>query len=329
MPLEDLEGPDKYLNALNRSWPLDDDPRPEGDNHIRGFKNVILNTFGALSAPFEALRAVLWNTPAVGQPQETGSLRTAVGTTAQRPASPTTGDERWNTDIRPEGWQPEQFYQGAWKHRIMCVDLENFMERSQYINSRQDTVPPGNEYGVFWGPSDDNAERMVSIRGRSISDASGNGQMRLGLRLYDTFNDCLTIDRVDGVAFFNVPALTVNGVEPVYQGFESTKEDFALGQTLAFAHGLGARPKMVQAYIVAKETAHGYPSGTELPFNNNTATQDTQNNFDNAMSSVFVDNDTEVKVQISSVGVALPRNGSGNFGRVNPAQWQIQVRAWL
>ncbi len=52
MPLEDLTGPDKYFDAFNTSWPTDNDPRPEGDDHIRGIKNVLVNTFGGLTAAF-------------------------------------------------------------------------------------------------------------------------------------------------------------------------------------------------------------------------------------------------------------------------------------
>ena len=45
MPLEDLVGPNKYLDALNRNWPLDSDTASEGNDHISGHKNVVLNTF--------------------------------------------------------------------------------------------------------------------------------------------------------------------------------------------------------------------------------------------------------------------------------------------
>ncbi len=330
MPLEDLTGTDKYLDAFNKDWPLDDDERPEGDDHIRGIKNVLINTFGALSAYYDLARAVLWNVPASGQPQTTGSLRVAVGTTAQRPAAPTTGDERWNTDVRPEGWQPEQYYQGGWKHRIMCVDLENFIERSQYIDSRADTVPSGNEYGVFWGPSYDNAARMASIRGRSIDDAAGTGQFRMGLRLANVFNDCVVIDRTDGFAVFNMPKFTVNGLEPVYQGsvaYEATPVDFSLGQHVFFTHGMSVRPKLYKAYLWSKEFDAGYGAGTEVEFGTVCGTNDTTNNNESTMSSLYIDDDTNIKLRISSRHVAVAGNG-GAYTQINPTKWQVFVRAW-
>ncbi len=45
MPLEDLVGPDKFVDALVREWPLGADVKYEGDDHLRGLKNTILNTF--------------------------------------------------------------------------------------------------------------------------------------------------------------------------------------------------------------------------------------------------------------------------------------------
>jgi len=45
MALEDLTGTNKYISNLNASWPVDDDWVDEGDNHIRGVKNVLKNTF--------------------------------------------------------------------------------------------------------------------------------------------------------------------------------------------------------------------------------------------------------------------------------------------
>jgi len=49
MPLEDLIGPDKFPDALVRDWPLGADVKSEGDDHLRGVKNVIKNTFPNLT----------------------------------------------------------------------------------------------------------------------------------------------------------------------------------------------------------------------------------------------------------------------------------------
>jgi hypothetical protein len=53
MPLEDLVGPDKYLDALVITNPEGADEKSEGDDHIRGVKNTLINTFGPLDAPVD------------------------------------------------------------------------------------------------------------------------------------------------------------------------------------------------------------------------------------------------------------------------------------
>ena len=51
MPLEDLTGTDKFIAQLINTNPAGTDARNEGDDHIRGIKNVLINQFGAMSAP--------------------------------------------------------------------------------------------------------------------------------------------------------------------------------------------------------------------------------------------------------------------------------------
>lgn len=54
MALEDIEGAGKYLGALNPANPASGDDRREGDNHIRGVKNTLRNTFPNLNAAVTA-----------------------------------------------------------------------------------------------------------------------------------------------------------------------------------------------------------------------------------------------------------------------------------
>jgi len=46
MPLEDIEGSGKFPDDLNSAWPLGSDSPSEGDDHLRGIKNVIRNWAG-------------------------------------------------------------------------------------------------------------------------------------------------------------------------------------------------------------------------------------------------------------------------------------------
>lgn len=53
MALEDLTGT-KYLDSLNSSNPTATDPKSEGDDHVRGIKNVLKTTFPNISGAVNA-----------------------------------------------------------------------------------------------------------------------------------------------------------------------------------------------------------------------------------------------------------------------------------
>src|SRR6478736_9118167 len=62
MALEDLTGADKFIANLNPANPVGSDDKRDGDNHIRGIKNVLRNTFpnlnGAVTATDEELGSI-------------------------------------------------------------------------------------------------------------------------------------------------------------------------------------------------------------------------------------------------------------------------------
>lgn len=60
MPLEDLTGPSKFINALNSLNPDGATDRiNEGDDHLRGIKNVLINTFPNITAAITDTAAVI------------------------------------------------------------------------------------------------------------------------------------------------------------------------------------------------------------------------------------------------------------------------------
>jgi len=63
MALEDLTGTDKFITALVPTNPEGQDDRRQGDDHIKGVKNVLLNSFPAIDAPVTATPADLNATP--------------------------------------------------------------------------------------------------------------------------------------------------------------------------------------------------------------------------------------------------------------------------
>lgn len=72
MALENIEGAGVVISALNRTNPTATDDRSEGDNHLRGIKNTILNTFpninGVVNASDEDLNQLVGATSPL-QPQ--------------------------------------------------------------------------------------------------------------------------------------------------------------------------------------------------------------------------------------------------------------------
>ena len=114
MALEDLTGT-KYIDDLNSSNPAAGDNVSEGDDHIRGIKNVLKTTFpsidGAITATDTELNYVDGVTSAIQTQIDTKAATTAVvtktsatgsgalpaGTTAQRDGSPAAGYIRFNT----------------------------------------------------------------------------------------------------------------------------------------------------------------------------------------------------------------------------------------
>jgi hypothetical protein len=77
MALEDLTGADKFVGNLVITNPLSADDRREGDDHIRGIKNVLKNSFPTLSGPVTFSDYVL----KAGDTM-TGALKLADGTVA-------------------------------------------------------------------------------------------------------------------------------------------------------------------------------------------------------------------------------------------------------
>lgn len=123
MPLEDLVGPNKFISDLVREWPLGIDPIAEGDDHIRGLKNTLRNSFPTVGQARYPVTHIL---PPAGESEEkAGALEVAAGTTAQRPATPAVGYTRYNTDL-----QLLETYNGSGWAPVIVGNLNPTIERS-------------------------------------------------------------------------------------------------------------------------------------------------------------------------------------------------------
>jgi len=75
MPLENLVGNNIYITNLVPSNPLGTDPESEGDDHLRGIKNALLNSFPNINAAVTATPAELNNiTATVNKVTPVGSV---------------------------------------------------------------------------------------------------------------------------------------------------------------------------------------------------------------------------------------------------------------
>jgi len=98
-----------YIDSLNTANPTSTDNVSEGDDHIRGIKTTLKNTFpnvnAAVNATDEELNLVDGVTRIVDSTSATGSAKLPSGTTAQRDGSPSAGYLRFNsTDGGFEGY---------------------------------------------------------------------------------------------------------------------------------------------------------------------------------------------------------------------------------
>jgi hypothetical protein len=90
-----------YIDSLNTANPTSTDNVSEGDDHIRGIKTTLKNTFpsldGAVNATDTELNLLDGITALIDSTGSTGAAKLPAGTTAQRDGSPSAGYLRWNT----------------------------------------------------------------------------------------------------------------------------------------------------------------------------------------------------------------------------------------
>lgn len=125
------------------------------------------------------------------------------------------------------------------------------------------------------------------------------------------------------------PSFTVNGkglitaAADVVTAFKSTNLGNPTGNSqYSVAHGLGATPSKVQAYIVCTTTNLSYPVGAVVAVNEGGT---SRNDGATAWATA-----TNAAVNVGTNGIALtPNDGSGNGALINATSWQIYVYAEL
>jgi len=149
MALEDLTGPAKFINALVAGNPLFNDDKREGDDHIRGIKNVLKNQFPNLTAAVTPTAATL------NQLESGGTLAallkannlselTASAATARQNLGIQDAGGKWNVGPPSAGQAYALFMEGASGQpvQIWRGDLQNgnallFTQNSNAANTTQ------------------------------------------------------------------------------------------------------------------------------------------------------------------------------------------------
>lgn len=72
MALENLVGPNVFISNLARTNPAIDDPVSQGDDHLRGIKNVIQNTFPNVTGAVTLTQAQINGAAPLADPEFTG-----------------------------------------------------------------------------------------------------------------------------------------------------------------------------------------------------------------------------------------------------------------
>ena len=167
--------------------------------------NRVINV-GDATAPTDApalQQVVPWNTPASGQANTTGSAPLATGTDAQRPASPSTGDIRFNTDRN----NPEVYKDGDWEELATETRDDYPPNHIDGLLLSDNSALPNTDLDISAGSarSDDDTANIVLSTGltkKMIAFVEGDnaGCLESAPAVADTDYDFYAIAKDDGTA---------------------------------------------------------------------------------------------------------------------------------
>ena len=332
MPLEDLVGNNKYLADLVREWPLGIDPLAEGDDHIRGVKNVLINTFGEYAGPTIDTEALMPRYRSADSNEvDKGAQPLPYGTDANRPASPVQGYFRYNSDAARF-----ELYRSDWDRPLAQTDIdETFAETVTFkktvtfeigadVNAN-DVFRAYNEIRMNTEDLQANPEGVAFPISWRID---GGGQLRVGLRGYGFANNSdnhLDIEIRDSggikvVADFDSSGLQVGSNRVFNDRWDSGEIAFSNAAGTSFNHDLAQVPSEVFARLRCKTAEGGYSPDDEVDLPGPSVS------LSNGCSLSW--NDSSFTFAVTDGGMRLtPKTGADLFV-VTPANWRIVVTAW-
>ena len=344
MPLEDLIGNNKFIGDLVKEWPLGIDPQAEGDDHIRGVKNVLINTFGEYGGPTIDTPALLQrNRGGTDNGVASGATALSVGNTGNRPTTPVEGDLRRSN----ESAYFEQYWGGEWTQPIAQTKENNTFDGQQEFNAEtrhndgarifnsalrvlndlhmhsQDflqTDPPPVSYTFSWRENA-GGQLKVGMKGYGYGDNSAN---RLDFQVRDSGG-------VKIVGVMDKDGFIVGSNRLWNESFESGELTYTNGGSVTEAHGLNGRPDSVTAKLRCVVAEHGYAVGDEMDLPSFFRWQLDTNDGGGLMyyrNAILSWNDTTITVSIANSGFSVVRkSGGGNELSLSPSNWRIVMSA--
>lgn len=113
---------------------------------------------------------------------------------------------------------------------------------------------------------------------------------------------------------------TLEGIgKPLTKEYISPEQVITAGGTINLTHGLGAKPKLVEAVLICKTAEQGYSVGEEVSAHNDS----TSGSFNFSVGR----DSTTIRCICGAAGIAAT-NTAGNYIGLTTANWRLIVRAW-
>lgn len=138
--------------------------------------------------------------------------------------------------------------------------------------------------------------------------------------------DTMVSDSDTGVPTQQSVKAYVDGRTPLSKEYNSTAQTITTAGALVLAHGLGANPKIVSAYIKCLTAEAGYSIGDEIPVSV------SQGSYGSVVSIgiSMVKDATNLNIRYSSNASVFAElnKTTGTLAQLTNANWQLYVSAW-
>ncbi len=111
---------------------------------------------------------------------------------------------------------------------------------------------------------------------------------------------------------------------PAVVRYTSSAQTITLAGSLTLAHGLGAAPFWVGAYLECVTGEYNYVAGDKLYIGFAETGVESLNNLG---VSVVVNDTTNIRIRFSAGGFAIPNKTTGATALITPANWSLRIIA--